>query len=160
MNIEQATAADLAEVSTWLSSADDCRTWAGPRVSYPLTPVQLAAEIMFCPDNAYCYKTQGSLAGFGQLININDACYHLARIITNPAWRGQGVARELCRKLIKLAWQRGAEQLSLNVYRHNVRAQALYQSLGFCEQPEKSDANMVYMLLDNEDLNNETDWQN
>ncbi|MBV2129678.1 GNAT family N-acetyltransferase [Arsukibacterium indicum] len=150
MNIEQATIVDLAEVITWLSNADESRTWAGPRVTYPLQPAQLAAEIMFCQDNSYCLKHDNGLAGFGQLIKINEDCYHLARIITNPQCRGQGVARQLCSQLINLAWQRGADILSLNVYRHNQAAIAIYQSLGFKEQIEKSDETLVYMLLGND----------
>lgn len=151
MTVTQATEADLTNVSSWLTNATDCRLWAGPRVSFPLKTTQLANEIMFCQDNSYCYVTTAGLAGFGQLININDTCYHLARIITNPNCRGQGVARNLCSQLIEHAWQRGASQLSLNVYRNNVQALSLYQSLGFIEQTDKSDGEMIYMLLTNEE---------
>lgn len=152
-SIVPASMADLNSVSRWLTNAEACRVWAGPRISFPLQTAQLAAEMMFCPDNAYCLQRNGVLAGFGQLIKINEDCYHLARIITNPEYRGQGVGRELCSQLITLAWQRGGSQLSLNVYRSNARAVALYQRLGFIAQADQSDSDMVYMLLENEDTN-------
>jgi uncharacterized protein len=149
--IVPAAMTDLNTVGSWLNNAAECRLWAGPRISFPLQTAQLAAEMMFCPDNAYCLQWNGELAGFGQLIKINEDCYHLARIITNPLYRGQGVARELCSQLITLAWQRGGSQLSLNVYRNNTGALALYQRLGFVAQTDQSDSDLVYMLLENED---------
>lgn len=152
MNIEHASAADLAQVSTWLTNATDCRTWAGPVVSFPIDSARLASDIMYCWDNSYCLKTAADMAGFGQLIKINDDCYHLARIITNPSCRGQGVARKLCESLLKIAWQHGGSQVSLNVYRTNTRALTLYQHLGFREQADQSDDTIIYMLKVNEEI--------
>tara|TARA_R110002126_G_scaffold268921_6_gene412557 strand:- start:165 stop:614 length:450 start_codon:yes stop_codon:yes gene_type:complete len=146
MNFTPATAADLADVSSWVRTHADCQSWAGPAVSFPIVLSRLSAEIMFCQDNSFSVNTADGLAGFGQLIQLTDERYHLARIITNPAYRGQGIARYLCTQLINTGWQRGASVLSLNVYRNNAKAQRLYQQLGFCEQADRSDANIIYML--------------
>jgi ribosomal-protein-alanine N-acetyltransferase len=146
MNIEHSTEADLDEVSSWLTTAADCRIWAGPVVTFPIKMPLLAAEIMFCQDNSYCYKSATGLAGFGQLIHINDDLYHLARIITHPQYRGQGIGRKICLHLINEAWQRGGSEVSLNVYRSNVKALTLYQRLGFRQQAENSAANILFML--------------
>ncbi len=157
MNIEHATDANLQQVSRWITTAVDCQIWAGPQITFPIKHSLLAMEIMFCEDNSYCLRLAGEIAGFGQLIHINDACYHLARIITHPQCRGKGVARRLCSQLVNTAWQRGGSQVSLNVYRSNDQAMALYQSLGFCEQAERSDENMLYMLLVKAEQRNESD---
>jgi ribosomal protein S18 acetylase RimI-like enzyme len=141
-----ATVADLEQVARWVTSAEACLSWAGPRVSFPFKTSQLADEIMFSQDNSYCYRLNAGPAGFGQIIQITDDGYHLARVITIPGYRGQGIARELCVQLIDIAWHRGARQLSLNVYRNNIAALSLYQQLGFIEQIDRSDDTIMYML--------------
>ena len=56
---------------------------------------------------------------------------HLETIIVAPAARGTGLGRTLLRHTEETAKQRGAQSLSLHVFRNNRRAHALYEAEGF-----------------------------
>lgn len=87
-----------------------------------------------------------NLLAFGQIIKKVDGRSHLARIITNPAYRGQGLGRKICKYLVDYASEHGSGKVSLNVYRENAHALRLYESLGFREQAEVSDDTNIFML--------------
>jgi ribosomal protein S18 acetylase RimI-like enzyme len=71
---------------------------------------------------------------------------HLARIIVSPASRGGGLGRILCERLIERTNAVSeVRQLTLNVYRDNRQAMALYLSLGFTEIPGQSRQGLVAM---------------
>ncbi len=83
---------------------------------------------------------------FGQIIQKDGGRSHLARIITNPTFRDQGVGRSICNHLVDYAFALGGGKVSLNVYRENSHALRLYKSLGFKEQTEDSDDSNIFML--------------
>ena len=60
-------------------------------------------------------------------------------IAVHPQQRGRGIARQFMQHLHRVAIGRGAEQVRLKVYRHNLAAVALYESLGYTFTPH-SDA--------------------
>lgn len=55
------------------------------------------------------------------------------------AFWGMGLGRKLTECIIAWARQRGLHKLYLRVYEHNVRASALYESLGFDEEGRLKD---------------------
>jgi ribosomal protein S18 acetylase RimI-like enzyme len=55
----------------------------------------------------------------------------LQKIAVSPAYRGRGVARQLCEHLIDVAREAGIEILTLDVRVDNTIAIRLYESLGF-----------------------------
>ncbi len=145
LEITAATESDLDEVISWIGSEEDCRTWAGPLVSYPIERSQLIQDIGFAPDNARACRVGRELMAFGQVFPRGEHGSHLARIITNPEFRGQGFGRSMCESLIRHALALHGQGVSLNVYRANQRAYRLYLSLGFVEQPEHSDESVAFM---------------
>jgi ribosomal protein S18 acetylase RimI-like enzyme len=151
MRFRPATQNDLPVVISWIPDAVACKRWAGPAVSFPLTPSSLAKEIEFSPDNSYCLEEKGNLVGFGQLLPKSENRLHAARIIVAPHQRGRGFGRKLGQALINRAIALKYPRVSLNVYKDNPTAINLYQSLGFHEidkSKEKSLAKDIrYMEL-------------
>ena len=146
MNILPASINDLEEVISWIATEEECRIWAGPAVTFPISKGRLLDEISFCPENSFSCRSDMGLLAFGQVMQKDDGRSHLARIITNPACRSQGVGRRICHYLLDYAFELGGGKVSLNVYRGNSSALRLYESLGFKEQVEKSDDATVFML--------------
>lgn len=146
MKVAPAAITELDTIMTWIGSAEQCRRWAGPAVTFPLVRQRLAAEIGFSGANAFCGKSDAGVLAFAQLIQKEPGVYHLARVISHPGYRGQGLARQVCQYLLNHAWALGGSAITLNVYRANTAALSLYTSLGFAEQAEKSDSNLCFML--------------
>jgi ribosomal protein S18 acetylase RimI-like enzyme len=146
MKFLPASISDLEELIAWISTEQECRIWAGPVVTFPINKRRLLDQISFDPENALSCKSDLGLLAFGQVIKKDDGRSHLARIITNPAYRGHGFGRIICSYLVDYAFELGNGKVSLNVYRDNVAALRMYESLGFREQPEMSDKANIFML--------------
>jgi ribosomal-protein-alanine N-acetyltransferase len=145
MNITPASNIDLSEITQWVISEKECQTWAGPLVNFPISIKKFIQEIEFSPKNSYVYKAGNEILAFGQIFDKEDYA-HLARIITNPQKRGNGLGRKMCVHLINKASQLNKNGVSLNVYRDNSFAKNLYISLGFSEQPEGSTNEALFMV--------------
>ena len=126
---------DLPVVISWIADADDCLTWAGPIVSFPIYPQELLSQIEYKPENSFCMVDNERMLGFGQLLEKAAHHFHLARLIVAPEIRGNGYGRELCRYLIDRASQMKCELLTLNVYQNNLNALNLYRKIGFDAAP-------------------------
>jgi ribosomal protein S18 acetylase RimI-like enzyme len=146
MNILPASISDIEEVISWIATEEECRIWAGPAVTFPINAGSLLNQISFSPENSFSCTSHIGLLAFGQIIQKDDGRSHLARIITNPACRGQGFGRKICIYLVDYAFELGSGKVSLNVCRQNSHALRLYESLGFREKTEKSDDNNIFML--------------
>lgn len=146
MKILPASTSDLENVISWISTEEECRLWAGPAVTFPISKDRLLDQISFCPENSFSCKSDMALLAFGQIMQKDDGRSHIARIITNPTYRGQGFGRKICKYLVDYASEFGGGKVSLNVYRENAHALGLYESLGFSEQTEKSDYTNIFML--------------
>jgi ribosomal protein S18 acetylase RimI-like enzyme len=146
MNIHPASLTDLENVMVWIKTKEECRTWAGPDISFPINRDCLIEEINFYSENSYVYKFDDNLLAFGQIIKKDNGYFHLARIITNSEFRGQGYGRKICSHLVSYASKLGGDVISLNVYSNNLTALRLYKSLGFKEQRDQSNEINTYML--------------
>ena len=137
--LRPATLADLAQVTSWIASVADCELWAGCRVSFPITMTALTDQISFAPTTTFSLVDEDCLLGFGQLVAKANGRGHLARLIVHPDHRGQGHGDALVRALIDLAVDQRFAPISLNVYRANGPAVALYRKVGFAEVPRPPD---------------------
>lgn len=148
MTFRSATPSDLSMVISWIKNADECLTWAGPAVTFPIQPAVLRSQIEYSPDNSYCLLDKERLVAFGQLIEKGEQRLHLARIIVAPDARGNGYGRNLCQCLIARADYLKSEVLTLNVYQNNISALKLYRTVGFEPVTEPDDslpAEVVHM---------------
>ena len=57
-----------------------------------------------------------------------------------PAYRGQGIGRQLLQACIAKAWSKGITRIELEVRADNDRAIALYSKLGFVQEARKRQA--------------------
>lgn len=130
MNIRTANESDLLEVCSWCSTEIEAKNWAGPRISYPFNLQQLKIDIEWHEAQSYALVgIGGELIGFAQLFN-KVGFKHLGRIIICPSMRGQKFGGKLLKELFALE-RTEVTRFSLYVYKHNVAAINLYQSLGF-----------------------------
>ena len=131
MIFRSAGPSDLSAVISWITDADECLTWAGPMVSFPVFPEKLKAQIEYTPENSFCLVENEQVMAFGQLLGKSEHHYHLARLIVAPDTRGNGYGRKLCRYLIDKASHLKCDLLTLNVYQNNTDALNLYLKIGF-----------------------------
>lgn len=138
-----ATLLDLEVVASWISGTQECERWAGWRVSFPIDRAALPRTIEWAPDNAFALVDRAQLVAFGQLIGKPSRRGHLARLIVNPAHRGQGYGELLVRGLLVEAHARSFDRTSLSVNGANLPAVRLYTKLGFEDAPRPSDVTVV-----------------
>ena len=145
-----ATLADIRIIAGWIKTRRDCELWAGPRITYPLDPDLLPADIDLYSADSLTMEAGDNLIGFGQVLHMDARRAHLARIIVAPRLRGQGLGKLLLGELMVRARQQGCERISLYVDRRNPIALSLYAGLGF-EQAlpppdEQASPESMYML--------------
>lgn len=68
-------------------------------------------------------------------------------IAVHPAHRSRGIARRLMTHLHDVAAARGAARVRLKVYRHNLPAMRLYESLGYEFQPHSATELLGFLAL-------------
>jgi ribosomal-protein-alanine N-acetyltransferase len=85
-------------------------------------------------DNDVAYyvvaEKEGEVVGYaGMWVMFDEA--HMTNIGVDPAFRGQGIAKDMILALMKEGLRRGAERMTLEVRETNHTAQRLYARLGF-----------------------------
>lgn len=125
MSIRSATAADLAAIV------------ASEAAGFPEDPwgANLVAEGVagLLPTVGYLVLEQGGEVAGHAVLSVAAEDAELQRIAVDPAYRGQGLGRELLDACLADAARRGAERLVLEVRETNEPALALYRSAGFTE---------------------------
>ena len=150
-DFRSAELSDLAELASWIETAELCRQWAGTRVNFPIQLERLAEQIEFADADSWLLLRDGRPVGFGQIVPKPGGRLHLARLLVAPKIRGNGLGRELSERLVRIAQERSPSSISLNVFRENRVAVSLYQRLGFepASRPESElDSSSRYMTLD------------
>lgn len=114
-------------------TADDLpRVFAIEQVSHP-TPWPLKGlQESLQNHTAFVLEASGHVVGFAFVQRILDEA-HLLDIAIEPAYRGQGLGRELLRRLMDEELVQGVTIWFLEVRVSNVTAISLYQSLGYNE---------------------------
>lgn len=152
MKLQPATDQDFRSVISWIPDGTACKLWAGPLVRFPLSLENLKAKIEYRPENTYSLKDDnGTMLGFGQILEKPDSRVHLARIIVSPSHRHKGIGKQLCRLLMGAGRRQYGECVfSLNVYAANSAAIALYRKMGFRRSVSSidftPDETVVYMV--------------
>jgi len=140
-----ATAADsdFDTVMSWFPDEDAVNIWGGPKFRYPFTGDTFREDCRIELMTSYVLRnSSGELAAFGQSCE-REGRGHLARLVANPALRGQGAGRQLIQSIIAaLEVESDYEEYSLFVYRHNTPAYQCYLSLGFAVTDYPDDAPM------------------
>jgi ribosomal protein S18 acetylase RimI-like enzyme len=126
------SAADLDQIMSWFPDAASVNIWGGPKFRFPFTVETFREDCRLDAMESFSLRNaEGRLAAFGQAYE-REGRGHLARLVSNPAMRRQGVGRQLIGRIItSLEETRDYEEYSLFVYRHNIPAYQCYLSLGF-----------------------------
>lgn len=126
---------DLDELTRWFPDAESVHRWGGPRFRYPFTPESFREDCRVDQIATYCVRNPVDvMAAFGQMYDRNDRG-HLARLVTHPQMRRQGIGQRLIRMLMAASRREwGYEQSSLFVYRDNEAAYRCYLKMGFVVQ--------------------------
>ena len=134
---------DIEIVMGWFPDAAAVDRWSGPRFRYPFTPATFRGDARIDAIPTYCLRDPaGGLAAFGQYYERYDRA-HLARLITRPDRRREGIGERLIRMIAQAAHsQNGYERSSLFVYRDNKPALRCYHKMGFVVQDYPKDAPM------------------
>jgi ribosomal protein S18 acetylase RimI-like enzyme len=120
------------EIAGWPIDADEARLWAGDCAAVPFEPDQFRRWHADPDVHPFVGLCQGGLVAYGELwIDRIEREIELARIIVDPAQRGQGVGRSFVNALAKRAAGFKLRQLTLRVFSDNLRAIACYRAAGF-----------------------------
>ena len=91
-------------------------------------------------------KEAGNIIGMGTLVQISIVTGHygiLEDIVVDEKYRGQGIGKQLCEKLIQLAREHKLDWLELTSRPTRVVANTLYPKLGF----KKKETNVYELEL-------------
>ena len=124
--------ADLDELMTWFADAESVDDWGGPKFRYPFTRDTFYEDCYWGELASFRLQNPaGEFAAFGQLSERNDRV-HVARLIVNPAMRGESIGKRLIEHLIAIGkTEYDYDEIGLFVYRHNEPAVRCYQGAGF-----------------------------
>ena len=138
---------DYAALVSWIPDATACARWAGPRLKFPFTAVELPELLRVKLGQSYgLAAADGPLLGFGQFWVRDETTAHLGRIIISPGERGRRLGGILCAALIaKAVEETRAAKITLRVYRDNPAALSVYTKLGFRVVDAESNAETLAM---------------
>lgn len=144
----------LESLRTWCGNKKEIEQWAGPNLRFPSTLQTFIEDIKFYQLPSYgLINQQNELVAFGQFYERLSHC-HLGRLIVNPRFRRQGIAKKLVIELSIMARETlKLPALSLFVYQDNIAALTLYKNLGFIEKeyPEEIPLkNCLYLTKTND----------
>ena len=128
-----ATVDDLAVVNAWITNQEELTRWTGPRYTFPLDPATLPEQFDWSITESWVVTDGGAVVAFGQHLPRGPQRRHLARIITAPHRRGEGLAARVVVQILDRARSLGAAVASLNVRPGNDEALRLYRRLGFVD---------------------------
>lgn len=144
MFIRKTEKKDFLAIQSWIKTSEECRLWAGPKISFPLEMETFFHEIDLKNQMTFSFF-EDDIIGFAQLLNSpTPDTLHLARIIIAPHKRGRGTGYSLLCRLLQEAGKK-AGIATLNVYKKNTKALNLYTSLGFKIVDDKSSLEIYSM---------------
>lgn len=135
---------DIDELMSWFNDPGETDIWAGPRFRFPFTRATFRKDCLWDRMPGFRLNTpDGQFAGFGQMYRRYGRI-NLARLVVNPAMRGQGVGKRLVGMLIEVGPTLfEGDEFSLFAYRHNAAALGCYRSMGFVIQDYPKGARMA-----------------
>jgi len=146
------TRADFPRLLAWAVSPEFLMQWAGPLFRWPLDEAQLEAYLApthLDPPPRIIWRAE-DLSGVpvGHLeLNMIDRDHRsavLARVLVEPARRGQGFGRAMIAPALDVAFgDLRLHRVELRVFDFNVSALRCYDSLGFVREGVWRDASRV-----------------
>lgn len=135
---------DIDELMSWFANSDDTDIWAGPRFRFPFTRSTFRKDCQWDRMPGFRLNSpEGQFAAFGQMYRRYGRI-NLARLVVNPAIRGQGVGKRLVGMLIEVGPTLfEGDEFSLFAYRHNAAALGCYRSMGFVVREYPQGARMA-----------------
>jgi GNAT superfamily N-acetyltransferase len=143
--LRPSTADDDAAQITWVHSAEEVERFAGPSLTFPLTPGQLQAhrdDPDVHPFVAYLPPDAATPVGRLDVVRRSATTARLARVLIDPARRGEGLARPMVGAAVAWARAQGFTEMTLAVFRDNAAALRTYEALGFTEDGVQPDARL------------------
>ena len=99
---------------------------------------EMLSRIATAPDGSAALlvaRHEGRLAGVGYWARYERPTFarhaDLVLLAVGSRWQGAGIGRRLCEELVATARRAGVEKLTIDFRADNVRAQSLYESIGF-----------------------------
>ena len=132
MKINEISDCSIKVLMTWFTNQEELTRWAGPGFNYPFSFNSFKTSLNLSASCSYSLSSdEDELLAFAQYsLRLNRI--HLARIVINPDFRGQGLVKQLItRLLIKAKSEFKVNQCSLFVFADNHSAISAYQKLGF-----------------------------
>jgi RimJ/RimL family protein N-acetyltransferase len=116
----------------WIESTHFNYQWGGPAYTFPLTIEQITAHCANREIFPFLFHSQGQIAGYAEFRKMPDGSCRICRVLILKDHRGNGLASEMLRLVIKEAkMETHCTKFSLSVFEHNTTAISLYKSLGF-----------------------------
>ncbi|MCB2106529.1 MAG: GNAT family N-acetyltransferase [Rhodobacteraceae bacterium] len=139
IRLEPFTADDIGRLIEWIPDATALLQWAGPTLSWPLTPEQLARDVAALrPDGPYmmfkAIDEAGEVVGHIEIKSIDrtHANAMLGRILVAPLARGRGLSAPITRAALAVCFdQLKLHRVGLRVFAHNTAAIKSYRRVGF-----------------------------
>jgi len=132
LKLDSAVESDLDELMTWFPDARSIDVWGGPAFRFPFDRSSFHADCRWREYSSYCLRTAaGDFAAFGQMAYRCGRSY-LARLVSNPDMRGQGIGRKLLQEMVAVVrTEPDIDEMALFVYKDNEPAYRCYLALGF-----------------------------
>jgi ribosomal protein S18 acetylase RimI-like enzyme len=132
MQLTKATIEDAREIMGWFPDKASVIRWGSPYTRYPLREETFFEDIYWDRiQSITARKEDGRLLGFGQYYPKLGRC-HLARLVINPDFRGQGEGERFVSALMDLgSAELDFDEFSLYVMTENLPAYYCYRHLGF-----------------------------
>ncbi|WP_372858910.1 GNAT family N-acetyltransferase [Pseudoalteromonas sp.] len=151
MTLQPLDNTNIIELMSWFNSQHDITQWAGPCFRYPFTEKTFIEDLNLGGSASFVLVgQQNELFAFGQYYQRKNKC-HLARLVVNPIYRGEGIAATLIKELCKHGHLNlNVTDCSLFVYENNLAAVLAYKKLGFVVETNQDSSplpdNCVYMV--------------
>lgn len=130
--LAESVESDIDTLMPWFPDGASLKVWGGPDFRHPCNRHSFAEDMHWGRMASFSLRNAGpELAAFGQLYEKLN-CIHLARLVVNPALRGQGVGKRLVGMLLAVGPRLfPCRRFSLFVNRNNTPAYECYKSMGF-----------------------------
>jgi RimJ/RimL family protein N-acetyltransferase len=147
------TAADDEAMLSWFASAAELERAAGRTLAWPLTRDQLQ-DLRDDPDchafTAFVAPRDDVPIAHLEIVGSTPPSHgRLARVVLDPARRGEGLARPIVLAVLDWARDNGFTQLDLRVFADNVPAIRTYEAAGFTtREPFPGDDRLLVLRCD------------
>jgi ribosomal protein S18 acetylase RimI-like enzyme len=131
-SLKPVMAETIDELMTWFPDAHSLNLWSGPRFRFPFDRISFHEDCCWKEFPSYYLRdVNNDFVAFGQL-GARYGRSHLARLVTKPDMRGQGVGRQLLEEMVALARkEQNYAEVGLFVYKDNQPAYECYKAARF-----------------------------